>query len=754
MRLCTIFLLAVLSYTLVAAQEMSDRDTVYLAAPVTVTATQATERLSPVTFSNIRRSDIIQQYTTQDAPALLSSLPSITFYSENGNASGGYSYINLRGFEQQRLSVMVNGVPQNDPEDFSVYWIDFPDLLGSTANIQVQRGAGSAFYGPPAIGGSVNILALPYQPKPSILLESDFGFQEYGSTNTTVLSTCKYSASYNSGLVADHYMFYGHLGNLSTDGYRDKSWDDINSYFLGAQRLDSTMTTTIQMYGGPFTDGLVYNGIPKFYNNNLTLRRANYNYFELNQVEDSVLYSSNRRPQESESFSQPHFELLNEWHLTPKITLNNTFFYIQGDGYYDYDGSGLDTTAIHWGSMYGIPATTNPSNVLVRAFVGDKQFGWLPRVEIDHGTGTLTLGAELRIHRSLHWGKVEYSEYFPANYDPDYYIYEYNGGKDIVSIYGHELYTLEKNLTIMADLQIAYNRYTLKNEKYFDNNFSVPYLFANPRFGINYNATDHVNTYVSFAYTSREPRLTDLYDAESSIWGSTPQFAVKNTVNGTVNYDYNKPLAKPEHLFDFEIGTGYRDQRSQITLNFFWMEFWDELIQTGDVDIFGETINRNADRTRHIGIELDGQSNLGYGFSISGNATLSHNRLIRYTVSDTSDGITYEHILDGNHIAGSPDYMANFRIAYTRDVFSASLDTKYVGSFYTDNTQSETRENDAYVVCNASVSCRFALESNVIMTVHGDVRNLFDRLYTMSGQGQEFFPAAERNYVLGISLQL
>ena len=78
--------------------------------------------------------------------------------------------LTLRGFEQQRLSVMVNGVPQNDPEDFSVYWIDFPDLLGSTTNIQVQRGAGSAFYGPPAIGGSVNLLAVPFQPKPSVTI--------------------------------------------------------------------------------------------------------------------------------------------------------------------------------------------------------------------------------------------------------------------------------------------------------------------------------------------------------------------------------------------------------------------------------------------------------------------------------------------------------------------------------------------------------------------------------------------------------
>ena len=331
---------------------------------------------------------------------------------------------------------MVNGVPQNDPEDFSVSWIDFPDLLGSTSTIQVQRGAGSAFYGPPAIGGSVNLIAIPFQPKPSVLLESSLGFQEYGSTNTVVLSTRKYSATFNSGLVDSQYMFYGRLGKLSTDGYRDKSWDEIDSYFFGVERLDANMTTRIHFYGGPFTDGLVYNGIPKFYNNDLNLRRTNYNYFELNDAQDSVTYATNRRAQEAESFSQPHFELLNEWRLTPKITLSNTFFYIQGDGYYDYDGSGLTASAIHWDSANGYAGAADPINSLVRAYVGDKQFGWLPRLEIDHNTGVLTLGAELRFHRSLHWGKIQYAENFPSNYDPDYYIYKYNGGKDIVSFYG------------------------------------------------------------------------------------------------------------------------------------------------------------------------------------------------------------------------------------------------------------------------------------------------------------------------------
>jgi iron complex outermembrane receptor protein len=681
-------------------------------------------------------------------------MPSITFYSENGNGTGGYSYITMRGFDQQRLSIMVNGVPQNDPEDYSVYWIDFPDLLGSTTNIQVQRGAGSAFYGPPAIGGSVNLLAVPFQPKPSVTLESTLGFQEYGATNTIVLSTRKYSATFNSGLVDSRYMFYGRLGKLSTDGYRDKSWDDINSYFFGAERLDEKMTTRIHFYGGPFSDGLVYNGIPKFYKNDLILRRSNYNYFELNNNQDTVTYASYRRPQESEQFSQPHFELLHEWRISPNITLNNTFFYVQGDGYYDYDGSGLDTTAIRWGSVYGIPATANPSNVLVRAFVGNKQFGWLPRLEIGHGSGTLTIGAEIRIHRSIHWGKIEYSEYYPSNYDPDYYIYEYNGGKDIVSVFGHELYKLEDNLTVMTDLQIAYNRYTLKNEKFLDYNFSVPYLFANPRFGINYNATDRVNTYVSIAYTSREPRLKDLYSAEESIWGSTPQFEA-DTTGGIIRYNFNKPIAKPEHLFDLELGGVYRNEQTMASVNFFWMEFQDELIKSGAVDIFGEPVMGNADRSRHIGVELQGQLDIAYGFSIHGNATASYNRLISYSIVDkVSNGIVYRHNLDGNPIAGSPDFMGNFRISYNSNDLITSLDAKYVGDFYTDNTKNNLLKNDAYTIVNAMLSYRLTLGSGVFLTVRGEIRNVFDALYTMSGEGIEFFPAAERNYIFGMSLQL
>jgi iron complex outermembrane receptor protein len=191
------------------------------------------------------------------------------------------------------------------------------------------------------------------------------------------------------------------------------------------------------------------------------------------------------------------------------------------------------------------------------------------------------------------------------------------------------------------------------------------------------------------------------------------------------------------------------------SVNIFWMEFQDELIKSGNVDIFGEPVMGNADRTRHIGIELQGQFDFAYGWTLSGNTTISNNRLVRYSVADSSrNGIVFRQNLDGNPIAGSPDFMAKLRLQYATGDWRTSLDAKYVGDFYTDNTKNNLLKNDAYTVFNALLSYRVALGSDVFLTIRGEVRNLFDALYTMSGEGNEFFPAAERNYILGMSLQL
>ncbi|MDP2362556.1 MAG: carboxypeptidase-like regulatory domain-containing protein, partial [Ignavibacteria bacterium] len=131
---------------------------------ILVEATVGRKGITPISFDKISKEEIQKDYIVQDIPNYLSQLPSTTFYSENGNGIG-YNYLSIRGFDQRRISVSINGIPQNDPEDHNVYWLDFPDLLASTELIQVQRGAGSGVIGYPAIGGSINIITSPFSDK-------------------------------------------------------------------------------------------------------------------------------------------------------------------------------------------------------------------------------------------------------------------------------------------------------------------------------------------------------------------------------------------------------------------------------------------------------------------------------------------------------------------------------------------------------------------------------------------------------------
>ncbi|HUI09889.1 MAG TPA: TonB-dependent receptor [Bacteroidota bacterium] len=728
------------------------RDTVYQMSPVVVTATQATERKTPVSFSNLTPRDIRERYSLQDVPALLAELPSVTTYSENGNGIG-YNYINIRGFDQRRISVMINGVPQNDPEDHNVYWIDFPDLLSSTDNVQVQRGAGNAFYGPAAIGGSVNIVTNPFSGEPGLTFEAVTGFQQFGdSTKPFPLTMKKYSASFTSGLVGGRYMFYAHLGKITSDGYRTNSWVDQDSYFFGAIRFDGDMSTRVHFFGGPIQDGLAYDGLGKFANGNLVLRRQNVVAgWTANAANDGYDFVQYRRPQEVESFSQPHAEVINDWHLSHSLTLHNTFFYYTGDGYFDYDASWADTTMLRLGSQYGIPTANNPGNTLVRAFVGSTQWGWLPRLDIDHGRGELTVGGEMRFHRSTHWGKIEYAEGLPAGLDPDYHFYEFNGGKDMLSAYVHELFRLDDLTNLMGDLQLVSDRYTFSHEKFLGNTFAVPYLFLNPRAGINVNLTEAWSTYVSAAYTSREPQLTNLYDAESStLYDATPQFRA-DTVGGAVVYDFSKPLIVPEKLLDLEWGLRATEPGAEGSVTVYLMDFHDELVETGQVNVFGEPITGNASHTRHEGIELEGAVRLAGPFTLSGTLTASRNRIIHAT--GFPGGGTAE-VLDGNPIGGFPDVLGNARLTYRTESVTASVLGRYIGAFHTDNYNDENNTTDAAVVFDGQVVVKLPPFAGTSLTLRGEIRNIFDTLYLAGGQGNTFFPAAERNVVFGLSLHL
>ncbi len=728
---------------------------------VIVTGFPAEENITPVPYVTITKEKIERSAEYKDVPSILSNQPSIVFYSQSGLYSG-YSFGNIRGFDQRRLSILVNGIPQNDPEDHNVYWIDMPDLASSSTSMTIQRGAGTAFYGPAAIGGSINVVTAP-AIVPTYVVSA-----MYGSYNTA-----KFSMEVNSGLIDNKYAVSARLSKFKSDGYRNADKNDLNAYHLSLMRYDSVFSYQFNFYGGQIEDGLDYYGI--FPNDKA---RSNFDDKELRKTNWSESFTYERRPEEGERFFQPHYEFLSTWNLNDNTKFTNSLFYIQGDGEFDFDGSWVRpfTGYSHsyyyrltpeYADKYNFTSLidTTLGNELSRSYVGNKQFGWLPRLEYKHENGTLNVGGEVRIHRSLHWGKLLSAAKMPVDLPGDYHYYEYNGGKDVLSVYASEQYQLSENIGITGSLQLVNQKYRFFDEKPFyvdsafasssgllpgftSHDFTVPFTFLNPRLGINVILSDAITSYGSISYTSREPRLKDYYNAE---FFTEPNF--QKTQFGT--YDYTQPLIRPEHLLDVELGvrlnTSIGGGVLTSSLGVYYMPFTDELIKTGKKDRFGSSIVGNAESTIHMGIEYNGRYAYSTLFEVGLNFTISKNEIKQF------DSYIDPTLPVGKTPIGFPSILGalDFHLHITKGI-GVGIIGRYVGEMYGDIENSDTYRNDAYFVADANLS----LKQNDLLglnfvKVSLQVNNIANTLYTSyveSGAG--FFVAAPMNLYGGIEIGL
>src|SRR5690348_9584829 len=180
---------------------------------------------APISQKTLTSTDLAPRYFGQDVPLLLQgAAPSLTSYAETGNY-WGYSYIRLRGIDQSRINLTLDGIPLNDPEDQVLYFADFPDLANSLRSVQVQRGVGTSSNGTAAYAGSINMESLPLSAGPrntEVQLEGG----AFGSRRGSV--------EYQSGLTQDHLAIYARLSSLHTDGYRYHSGVDGRSAFVSA----------------------------------------------------------------------------------------------------------------------------------------------------------------------------------------------------------------------------------------------------------------------------------------------------------------------------------------------------------------------------------------------------------------------------------------------------------------------------------------------------------------------------------------
>ena len=159
----------------------------------------------PVTQTNISKDYISSRNLGQDIPVLLNYLPGVVTTSDAGTGIG-YTGIRVRGSDASRVNVTLNGIPFNDSESQSTYWVNLPDFASSIENIQLQRGVGTSTNGSGAFGASLNILTDIMQDKASASLSSSIG------TYNTFKNTLKFS----TGLLNNHIEISGRLSKITS----------------------------------------------------------------------------------------------------------------------------------------------------------------------------------------------------------------------------------------------------------------------------------------------------------------------------------------------------------------------------------------------------------------------------------------------------------------------------------------------------------------------------------------------------------
>ncbi|VFB04580.1 Enterobactin outer-membrane receptor [Chryseobacterium taihuense] len=214
----------------------------------------AKDRKTPVAVSTIKAAQIVERLGNQEFPEILNTTPSV--YATKGGGGFGDSRINLRGFSNENIAVMVNGMPINDMENGRVFWSNWAGLSDVTSFMQVQRGLGSSKLAIASVGGTINILTKSADKKREGTVSVGLGNDGYHKTlfsyntgmfgkgwSTSFLMSRTAGAMYFDGSDFEAYNYYLAVG------YKPNEKHDFQFTFTGApQWHNQNFTSTIARF--------------------------------------------------------------------------------------------------------------------------------------------------------------------------------------------------------------------------------------------------------------------------------------------------------------------------------------------------------------------------------------------------------------------------------------------------------------------------------------------------------------------------
>ena len=233
---------------------------------VSVFASIAIDRKTPVPVSNIKPAQIIEQLGTQEFPEILKSTPGI--YATKQGGAFGDSRINIRGFSSRNSAHMINGVPVNDMESGWVYWSNWAGLADVTRTMQVQRGLGAAKIALPSVGGTINILTKTTDAEAGGNILFGVGNDGYQKMGITL----------SSGLTDNNWATTVSLAKSKGDGYVDGTQFESYSYFLNLSKIiNDNHRMAFSLFGAPQWHGQRYDEMPIETYKDPTINSIRYN---------------------------------------------------------------------------------------------------------------------------------------------------------------------------------------------------------------------------------------------------------------------------------------------------------------------------------------------------------------------------------------------------------------------------------------------------------------------------------------------
>jgi len=710
---------------------------------VTVLATRATEN-SPTAFSNISKTVIQKQNFGQDMPFVLNWTPSLVTTSDAG-AGIGYTGIRIRGSDATRINVTINGIVLNDAEEQGVYWVDIPDIATSTQNIQIQRGVGTSTNGAGAFGASINLQTNTLKDQPYADIINSFG--SFGTHRHTI--------GFGTGLK-NKFAFDARLSMIGSDGYIDRATSDLKSYYAsGGYYGNKTMIKAIA-FGGKETTYQSWWGVPQSrLNNDVVAMQQTAAAEGWNAEQTQNLLTSGRTfntytySNQTDNYTLDNYQLHLSHQATSQLTLNAALHYTYGRGYYEEYKYDQDL------SVYGITSpiiggdTIANSDLVRRLWLDNRFYGMTWSANYEKGKWNSILGGAFNKYDGDHYGEVVWAQV--ATTIPTYYRYYFNNGKkQDFNIFWKNSYQLTEKLIGFVDMQYRKVDYKANGEEDGGVNvdFNVNYNFLNPKVGLTYSLNQDQQVYASYSIGNREPVRSDFVQANP---GQLPQH---------------------ETLYDVEAGWRMRKSKVALNVNYYFMDYNNQLVLTGKLNDVGGAIRTNVADSYRMGVEIDGGIRFNQHFAWNANLTLSQNKIKNFTEvlydyganGDQYNEVDIQH--NNSDIAFSPNIIGGSNFLY-RPVknFEIGLLTKYVGLQYLDNTSNSGRVIDPYFINDIRLT--YTLKPQWMREISFSLlaNNIFDVKYSNNGYtwgylggGSEtrqnyYYPQAGKNYLMMVALR-